>query len=487
MDTKLLLELIDTEINGLLGITEAKEGGKSFDIQAAWDSIPLPQISELGWADPNKKGGAPTNEQRAELAGYMTQIGGKGLEKLNKLQAVLENPGKHLRSASLGRVLSFLTFYKTITYVITNFNPSTAGFLFESILGTLTGGQQIPAKGAGGGETIADFSFKLSGGGEEYISLKLLGGTSTIDGSFVDLVNDLVVMGKMTYVVILKDIEEGGGTLDFYKIDFDRQTFVALSAKGESQQNKQNLRILGAHGRRLRGDAGAAGEITNWEQFVDMYGAPYLMDEGLPEELVSRYLGYMKSADPDEHNPRKMGDFKAAIQQEEEHAEKILDAFSALKKQFDSDKATQAAEKKSVSGEKNFLSYEKSLEYLRKKSDKDFWNEIQNYSFGYLTRKRFSFTQPQVISEVEGGKPFVTLKVGQEVIQETLNAIITETNEKMFDIFKELKVLSTGLREFFMKGMKTEQGKVATNAATQIQIDTEEMVKGAATNEQTEE
>ena len=82
-------------------------------------------------------------------------------------------------------MISYLVFYKTLTKVVTNFNAASAGFTFESFLATLMKGTQIPTNS----NTIADFTT-----GENIpISLKLYAEkTLHVEGSFTDLVNDLV-------------------------------------------------------------------------------------------------------------------------------------------------------------------------------------------------------------------------------------------------------------------------------------------------------
>jgi hypothetical protein len=474
MDTKLLLELIDTEINGLLGITEEKGGGKSFDIQAAWDSIPLPQISELGWADPKKKGGAPTNQQRAELAQYIEKIPGRGLNKIITLSKVLEDPSKELRGKSLSQILSFMTFYKTMTFIISDFNPSTAGFLFESILGTLTGGAQIAAKGAGGGDTIADFSFQV-GGKEKYISLKLLTeGATEVDGSFRDLVDDLVQKGEMTYIVVLKRLEGGEGSLEFYEFTFDKPTFLRLTSNSKS--GRDNIRCLRREFRsKTKAPVAAASQFFNWNQWLETKGMEMLL-QNFEEEAAKASLANMRSQQKSGTNPPP--------------AKKVQDAelLGALVTQFEADKEEATASMEPIQkgakiDESSFMTYEETLKYLNTfQDDKTFWEALQNFSLGYLGSKKFNFTQG-MIKEEAGGAPFATLKVGKEVVQETLNSVVNETNERMFKIFQTLQVLSENLRGFFMKDMDSQMGNEAKNAAGRIHKDTTILVKGGSPKE----
>ena len=197
--------------------------------------IPDIEVSELGWADVRTpEGGGTTikSRERQLLEGYLSNIVGDsgGMEalpqKLAALSSLADNPAEFVKTGSAGQspteqiktVISFLVFYKTLTKIIANFNASAAGFNFESFMATLLGGKQIPASGA---ETIADFEDESG----TLVSLKLYNEkTVEVGGSFEALVDDLVRDGKMTYLVVTKDLkgarEALDGTLKFYKFDF---------------------------------------------------------------------------------------------------------------------------------------------------------------------------------------------------------------------------------------------------------------------------
>jgi hypothetical protein len=219
-----------------------QEAAKKMNIESAWQAIPSPELSELGWADPSKSSdGKLTNKSRNEVSNYLSSSALKAntLEgQLRNLETLLKEAGK--KEMTVSEILSFLVFYKTLTFIVSDFNPATAGFLFESLLGVLSGGHQIAAAGAGGGDTIADFVYKRgakSTGGSQYVSLKLLteGGTG-IGGSFRDLIKDMKAKGGMQYIVVLKrltgDKTDVEGSLIFYEFDFSASTFLDLLTDG---------------------------------------------------------------------------------------------------------------------------------------------------------------------------------------------------------------------------------------------------------------
>jgi len=280
-DLNFLVELIDREVGKLSTIIEKKE--PSLTVTDAYNSIPLPTMSEMGWADPSKTGGKIDDSARRELAEYLGNITGnsKSLQDaIKSLQNFIDNvigaPKEELEKMPISQLLSFLVFYKTLTHIIANFNTATAGFLFEALLGVLTGGQQIAA----GGDTIADFKYQTGlkkKGGTKWVSLKLLTekGT-TIDGSFRDLINDLAdpsKKGGIEYVVTLKDLsgnkDDLAGSLNFYSFTLNRHTlaqFLSTSTQGTKDMQIATEKARGMLDQEASADTRWAGDYFEWLQ-----------------------------------------------------------------------------------------------------------------------------------------------------------------------------------------------------------------------------
>jgi len=277
-DLDFLVELIDREVATLASLME-KTSGEVFKVEEATKSIPLVSISELGWADPTKEGGKISNPARAEMAEYLAPITSQSRNLTEAFQAIQKFMDARIARKDdlpLSEMLSFLVFYKTLNHVIANFNPATAGFLFEALLGITAGGEQVPT----GSETIADLKYKggINNQGQTvWVSLKLLGkgGTSQtpgrgteVDGSFTDLINDLAdpeMNNKMQYIVALKDIsgkgDETRGSLSIYEFEFNESTldpFLRLTTETHtgkalkgSKSSNTSMRIADKAGRAL--------------------------------------------------------------------------------------------------------------------------------------------------------------------------------------------------------------------------------------------
>ena len=214
-----------------------------------WSMIPDIPISEIGWSDVStieEDGETKTilGPQRALLEQYLDNIGVEGgdfQQQIESLETFYKNgPSQIVADAGDDRVevikklISYLVFYKTLTKVVTNFNAASAGFTFESFLATLLKGTQIPTNS----NTIADFTT----GDNVPISLKLYAEkTLHVEGSFTDLVNDLVEPkynhpdgNAMRYILCTKRITGDGlkqqGTIGFYQFDFTLDNVFAILA-----------------------------------------------------------------------------------------------------------------------------------------------------------------------------------------------------------------------------------------------------------------
>jgi len=210
--------LIDEVITGFAGIIKEEkgpEGTPEIDTDKLLLSmIPEIPVSEIGWSDMSTdEAGKPIpGPQRKLLQDYLNNIDGPSLQhKLKELSEFYTNGYKKAsasetdRIKAIQKIMSYLVFFKTLTTVITNFNASSAGFSFESFLAVLLDGKQVPANTG----TIADFVAEtpiIPGEDQsEFVSLKLYNeDTVVVDGSYQDLIDDIITKGSMRYLVVTK-------------------------------------------------------------------------------------------------------------------------------------------------------------------------------------------------------------------------------------------------------------------------------------------
>mgnify|MGYP005821489711 CR=1 FL=1 len=271
--------------------------------------IPLVPISELGWA--NNKDGQQGGTQRSLIEDWLKSIqGGTFQEKLNGVSDRMEKGfgeiPKTRDTKYIQEVMSYLVFIKTLTMAITNFNPSAAGFNFESFLAALMGGSQIAA--TGGDKTIADFVANIDGSPVP-VSLKLYTkGSLEVGGSYFDLANDMINPnsqwasnpeyggGGMMYIVCTKefDKQEKGkedplarqGSIDFYQFVITRNNLFELLAGTSKKSNNC-----------IASDRVFMEELKAWDKDHSLpepsIQLPAKQERGKAEELVPMWEEYL--------------------------------------------------------------------------------------------------------------------------------------------------------------------------------------------------
>ena len=154
-------------------LSSLMEGEEAKNITLDYNSLPLLSIVELPWDNPETQACAQepcvAESARDQVEQFLEKIApGQGdiQDKLVKLEAFFPKPGGKIdfakagidlndQSESIGKILGYLMFFKTLTSIVQNFNAASAGFTFEAFLAVLLGGKQIPA---GGASTIADIT-----------------------------------------------------------------------------------------------------------------------------------------------------------------------------------------------------------------------------------------------------------------------------------------------------------------------------------------
>jgi hypothetical protein len=150
-------------------------------------------------------GQSPTSEERKQFELWMGNIAGEGsaAEKLTEITRFFEDPSASIEDASIPETLSYLMFMNSFVWMLKEFNPSVAGFMWEPFAAALFGGKsrQVPTSEG----DIADIRIEVGGRKDAPISLKILAEEGVVKGSFTDLVGHFAGGGQeMRYVVVAK-------------------------------------------------------------------------------------------------------------------------------------------------------------------------------------------------------------------------------------------------------------------------------------------
>ena len=185
---------------------------------------------------PTEAWGDPESIERQQITKLFNAIGGgRSIEgKLKFLQRITQ---PNTKITSPRRIISSIIILECLKAVITSFNASSAGFVFEGFLSALLQGTQEAEVSAKGNLPIQDLIAFSESDTPIPISLKLLNKTTNIEGSYTNLVDGLDEFNEMVYIVARKDKEAGGIAIE--KFRFDQNNFIdALSTSARGGKTK---------------------------------------------------------------------------------------------------------------------------------------------------------------------------------------------------------------------------------------------------------
>jgi hypothetical protein len=497
-------------------------------------SIPDIPISEIGWSKLDTRDGVQVpSEQRTQLEQFLSNIVGANIsEKLASLNKFYSMDDDFITgqlqganaTANISKAISYLVFYKTLTQIITHFNASSAGFSFESFLGVLLGGSQVPT----GEGTIADL---LDADGNP-ISLKLYKeGNLEAGGSYTDLAVDLgkeQFNNQMQYICVTKDLSgkdfEQEGVLRFFLFQFDLENVFNILSKSSAKSQKNILLpkpFLDSGGEQVEGLPTKAAALPTPEEmeaeFAEILTGMYddniealeaqTTDASLDNVIQaldfanndSLFVGN-KVRGKDDFGKRGLAQAIARFHQTKMKASEsvlyqtILSAYEVLLGRYA--KTEQERRRQETINTLYFyggVDDSERIEVSRafyENASPELKKRCLMVSHGYVTTGHFNLTQTMIqnvaqIAQPTSGNLFPAgqvqveigrLEIGASKIQEVLNKISNVLNDNIFDIFNNLKLLTTNIQGFFAGGLRDDnQATTAITAAENIEKKTEEI------------
>lgn len=166
--------------------------------------------------------GTPGSEDRKIIEQFTSKIQGATLkDKINSLNNFVTNCDAGCAvQKNVAEILANLVFLDSLASVIEDFNDKTGGFLFESLIASLFGGQSMQVPTTGG--RYQDVTDIIDDKGRP-MSLKFFfgDGSQYVKGSYDNLKNSIVKNKQpMYYLIGLKNREAKKGqvvAIDFYE------------------------------------------------------------------------------------------------------------------------------------------------------------------------------------------------------------------------------------------------------------------------------
>jgi hypothetical protein len=181
---------------------------------------------------PNEQWGTSGSEARNEIKKFVRNIGGRSVkDRLNFLMKIQE-PNNQIRATR--RILSSIILLESLQSLVTAYQASSAGYVFEGFIAALMNGEQVkdPPEGSLPIEDVMVFTYDGQRPGIP-LSLKLLRDKGDTKGSFRNLVDSLYTRGSkgMGYLVVFKTGDEGLD-LDLKEFTFTNKNMVPILMQG---------------------------------------------------------------------------------------------------------------------------------------------------------------------------------------------------------------------------------------------------------------
>jgi hypothetical protein len=475
LNLNFLMEMVGNVLNEKVDVAKATvTPDEDIDI-----SLPVLRISEA-WG---RKG----NDDRQVIESFTKKIQGETLEaKLTNINQILTGEGG---VADVSELLSAMVVTEVLSTILADFTESAGGFIFEGFLAGLFGGESIqitsPEEIEGmdaSGKPITDVIL----GGRHY-SLKLLGQTTGVKGSFANMVAHFK---KLDHVVYL-DARRVGKTegLQFGEFTITLENFLDIfvtpflsqvwkkekdAPVADAAEFKQLLASLYEQGvgiKELR--FGAGGILPSKPKEKIFLFSPKAGEEweSSSEEPLTEAVRYTGSAlkqfvqyilnMPDEQLQQFAGETGFVIHYAESKfentkAEKLFGSMARV------DIIRRNIEKFKQTGDKTELI--KSLEEAP----------------GVVGNEQFEFTRLQAEEKIKNFKHVGTLMIGEKTMKTVWLKYAKVLQEVINPIYSNLQEFTNNVNAYLLgvgEGDRKTRGMQAINDAKQLATATDKAIK----------
>jgi hypothetical protein len=425
--------------------------------------------------------------------------------------------------------LGYLTFFKTLTKIIAHFNASSAGFSFEAFLGVLLGGSQVPTgEGTiadlvtGDGTPVSlklytEGSLKVGGSFTDLVNdlrrfekMQYVAVTKTLNDDStagrLDFYRFNFTLDNISNIMVNAALENPGLIMlpDAFVANPEAFKDIEIPPPPKTEElvdlYEKRVKELGAEAGAdatiLQNAIAAVGlpeDTSMLKGNKKIFGRAQLPVVRSPKLSTKGNIGLaLRMGLLDDTPPPYPGDTKRATAEREEWLKTYGPRIESAIQIYNN--VIAAAYNEVVALTSRNLDARKELiaqaggSYLRPEQSNEAYNALPSanlkkkallVSYGYVNTEQFELTQPRVLNiqalaedkEVfPSGQSDVKLgsiEVGQEQVEELMKTVSEIIDTSVFEIFEDLKTLTTNIQAYFGNGLQDDQQATAAIDASQ--------------------
>ena len=429
-------------------------------------SLPVVKISEA-W-------GRVGNSDRQIIEAFSKNVSGETLQaKIASINQILES---ETPSANISELLSTMMVCEILTSILRDFTESAGGFIFEGFLAGLFGGQSVQITGpedigsGASGKPITDVILA-----DRHYSLKLLGQTTGVKGSFRNMVEHFADYDHVIYL----DARRIGGDqglefgeflitlenfLDVFVTPFLKSVIVKGIKFETADKLKEFLQELSQQGKPVKEIkfSGSKGPVEINGKYPKVITYSRALDEPLTEELIKEIktsgeqlnnaLEVIMNTDSD--TLQQFGPFVVSYTDEKFEGTKAQKLFGSVAVVDILKRNIETGNKEAIIGS------------LRKTA-------------GYTNKEQFEFTRPQA-EEIAGFKSVGTLMMGEQYMKSVWANYAKILQEVINPIYSNLQEFTNNINAYLLgEGDSDRKGRgiQAINDASQLSNAAQNVVK----------
>ena len=438
LTSALLLEMVQKQFDEQVETSKALKEQEDAEIR---EMLPTIKITE-DW-------GRPGSKDRQLIEEFTARIQGDTLEqKLQSMNSILEGQSE----PSIGKILSTLVVIEVLNSILVEFTESAGGFIFEGFLAGLFGGQsvQITDVGEQEGDTAATGKpiTDVVLGGKEY-SLKLLGPSTGVKGSFRNMVEHFTARDHVIYL----DARRTATGLEFGEFTITLENFLEVFQDPFAAVKTKTEKDL---------------SVTRFKNAIKKISASKMAlkaiqfgKKGFIEGSTSRTFRYSPAAGLDEALSRGTAlspeQFEELLARIVNTPDKELAQFGPFALDFTEAKFGSKSKKLFGSFAKAQIVQSKIEAYKNSANDRtkqDLINSLKQTP-GYEGRQQFEFTRKQAES-IAGFKKVGDLAIGEKALKTAWLNYAELLNETIKPVYGTLNMFKKNVNSYFL-GTSTKE------------------------------